>query len=73
MSGETPRVQPFFCPYCGEQDLRPSASSGWHCRTCDRRFELTFVALGEETGSSSEAVAPIGASRREAAIGRKDE
>jgi ribosomal protein L37AE/L43A len=47
MSDETPRVQPFFCPYCGEQDLRPGAESGWHCRTCDRRFELTFLALGD--------------------------
>ena len=46
MSDETPRAQPFFCPYCGEQDLRPSAT-GWHCRVCDRRFELRFAGLGE--------------------------
>ena len=58
MSGETPRVQPFFCPYCGEHDLRPSATSGWHCRTCDRRFELTFEGLGDDAGVSSEGVAP---------------
>jgi len=58
MSEETPRAQPFFCPYCGEQDLRPSATSGWHCRVCDRRFELTFIGVGESPGSSSEAVAP---------------
>jgi ribosomal protein L37AE/L43A len=47
MSDETPRAQPFFCPYCGEQDLRPSAISGWHCRVCDRRFELTFRGMGD--------------------------
>jgi ribosomal protein L37AE/L43A len=47
MSDETPRAQPFFCPYCGEQDLRPSATSGWHCRVCDRRFELTFGGMGD--------------------------
>jgi len=47
MSDETPRAQPFFCPYCGEQDLRPSATTGWHCRVCDRRFELRFAGLGE--------------------------
>lgn len=46
MSDPTPRAQPFFCPYCGEQDLRPAATAGWHCRTCDRRFELGFVGLG---------------------------
>lgn len=47
MSDATPRVQPFFCPYCGEQELRPSAASGWHCRSCDRRFELSFLGLGD--------------------------
>lgn len=62
MSDETPRAQPFFCPYCGEQDLRPSTNSGWHCRVCDRRFELTFGGMGEDAGSSSEAVAPDRAS-----------
>ena len=49
MSDETPRAQPFFCPYCGEQDLRPGTAGGWHCRTCDRRFELTFLVLGDPT------------------------
>ena len=49
VSDPTPRVQPFFCPYCGEQDLRPSETTGWHCRVCDRRFELSFLGLGEVT------------------------
>ena len=49
MSEPTPRVQPFFCPYCGEQELRPGASEGWHCRVCDRRFDLRFLGLGEVT------------------------
>ena len=49
MSAETPRAQPFYCPYCGEQDLRPSDPSGWICRVCERRFELAFLGLrGEE-------------------------
>ena len=47
MSDETPRAQPFFCPYCGEQELRPSATTGWHCPTCDRHFELSFIGLGD--------------------------
>jgi len=44
---ETPRMQPFYCPYCGEQDIRLAEPAGYHCRVCDRRFELTFVGLGE--------------------------
>jgi hypothetical protein len=57
---DTPRAQPFFCPFCGEQDLRPGAEAGWHCRTCDRRFELRFLGLGEVApGSSSGAVAAV--------------
>ncbi|MGQ0670953.1 MAG: hypothetical protein ACT4PO_15025 [Actinomycetota bacterium] len=43
----TPRAQPFYCPYCGEQDLRPDGQSAtWHCRVCDRRFELAYLGLG---------------------------
>lgn len=53
MSDPTPRVQPFFCPYCGEQDLRPAGRAAWHCRVCDRRFELGFLGLGSgEEGTS---------------------
>jgi transposase-like protein len=45
---DTPRAVPFYCPFCGEQDLRPDEkSSGWRCRTCDRRFELTFLGVGD--------------------------
>ncbi len=41
----TPRVQPFYCPYCGEQDLRPSGGDAWHCRVCDRVWELTYRGI----------------------------
>jgi tRNA(Ile2) C34 agmatinyltransferase TiaS len=46
MSDVTPRAVPFYCPYCGEPDLRPGEETGWRCRTCDRRFELTFLGVG---------------------------
>ena len=31
MSSATPRAVPFYCPFCGEQDLRPADPSGWRC------------------------------------------
>jgi tRNA(Ile2) C34 agmatinyltransferase TiaS len=44
---DTPRAVPFYCPYCGEQALRPGEDVGWRCRTCDRRFDLTFFGVGD--------------------------
>lgn len=41
------RAVPFYCPFCGEQTLRASDPSGWRCESCDRRFELTDVHVGE--------------------------
>ena len=39
------RAQPFYCPYCAEQDLRPGEQHGtYHCLTCDRVFGLKYVA-----------------------------
>jgi hypothetical protein len=43
----TQRAQPYYCPYCGEQDLRPGEEQAtYHCRTCDRLWKLEFVRLG---------------------------
>jgi predicted RNA-binding Zn-ribbon protein involved in translation (DUF1610 family) len=41
------RQVPFFCPYCGEEELRPSGSTpgGWECRSCARGFQLKFAGL----------------------------
>lgn len=49
----TARAQPFYCPYCGEQDIRPASEQRvYHCRTCDRLWELRYLRLGnpEEEG-----------------------
>jgi transposase-like protein len=45
MTGE--RQVPFYCPYCGEENLRPSGADagGWECRSCARGFSLKFVAV----------------------------
>ncbi|WP_419998686.1 hypothetical protein [Streptomyces boninensis] len=47
------RAAPFYCPYCGDEDLRPSeegsASPGkgaaWECAACNRAFKLSFLGL----------------------------
>ena len=41
------RVSPHYCPYCGEEDLRPHAEAHgtWECRACTRVFSLKFVGL----------------------------
>ncbi|MBV9025703.1 MAG: hypothetical protein JO362_18355 [Streptomycetaceae bacterium] len=41
------RAAPFYCPYCGDEDLRPSEEGHgvWECRSCNRAFRLSFVGL----------------------------
>jgi hypothetical protein len=45
--GGEQRAAPQYCPYCGDEDLRPEASSrrAWNCRSCARVFEVSFVGL----------------------------
>jgi hypothetical protein len=42
----TPRAVPFYCPFCGEQDIRPADPSGYRCEVCDRRWELRLLGVG---------------------------
>ena len=46
------RQVPFFCPYCGEEVLRPAGPGAgeWECRSCSRAFQLRFAGL---TGTAS--------------------
>ncbi|MEU6119073.1 hypothetical protein ABZ840_31610 [Streptomyces sp. NPDC047117] len=41
------RAAPFCCPYCGDEDLRPSEEGhgAWECRSCSRAFRLKFLGL----------------------------
>ena len=41
------RAVPFYCPFCGEEDLFPhgDAHGAWHCRSCTRVFGLRLVGL----------------------------
>jgi transposase-like protein len=41
------RAVPFYCPYCGEEDLEPQAEDGgWRCRSCVRAFRLRYGGTG---------------------------
>ena len=42
------RAAPFYCPYCGDEDLRPDEEGGhgsWQCHSCNRAFGLRFLGL----------------------------
>lgn len=41
------RAVPFYCPFCGEEDLFPAEEThgSWHCRGCTRVFSLRLLGL----------------------------
>jgi predicted RNA-binding Zn-ribbon protein involved in translation (DUF1610 family) len=41
------RAVTFYCPYCGEEDLRPEADplAAWRCADCQRVFVVRLVRL----------------------------
>jgi transposase-like protein len=43
----TERATPFYCPYCGDEDLRPEEEphAAWLCTGCRRVFTVKFVGL----------------------------
>jgi predicted RNA-binding Zn-ribbon protein involved in translation (DUF1610 family) len=45
--GPGERQVPFYCPYCGEEELRPAGSKAgdWACRACARSFRLRFTGV----------------------------
>lgn len=50
-------LPPFYCPYCGEERIRPVGSSTgeWTCELCRRAWTLTPLsgAAGAEAASGS--------------------
>jgi hypothetical protein len=54
------RAVPFYCPYCGEEDLRPAEVShgAWYCPDCLRTFSLKLVGIGVPTGGSAPRLPP---------------
>ncbi|MFJ1937001.1 hypothetical protein ACIOGZ_30620 [Kitasatospora sp. NPDC088160] len=53
------RAAPFFCPYCGDEDLRPSEAGhgAWECHGCRRAFQLKFLGLLSPTASTASTAA----------------
>jgi len=45
----SPQAVPFYCPFCGEQELREADPHGWRCESCDRTFDLSLLSVGGGT------------------------
>ncbi|MGW2022640.1 hypothetical protein [Streptomyces decoyicus] len=61
------RAAPFYCPYCGDEDLRPSEEAtsrgegaAWECRSCSRAFRLKFLGLLAQGLTGKTPAAPDG-------------
>jgi transposase-like protein len=57
----TERAAPFYCPYCGETDIRPFGESHteWNCRSCRRVFRVSYQGLaGDGTATSDRPAEP---------------
>jgi ribosomal protein L37AE/L43A len=46
----TERAVPFYCPYCGNEDLRPEEDNSWLCSGCRRVFSVKFIGLRPAEG-----------------------
>jgi hypothetical protein len=51
------RAAPFYCPYCGEQDIRPFGEDhgGWRCGSCLRAFRLSYRGLTRSPAAATAA------------------
>jgi hypothetical protein len=50
-SGPAARAQPFYCPYCGEEDFTPSGEERgtFVCNSCARHYKIQFIGLASVT------------------------
>jgi len=44
----TERAVPFYCPYCGDEDVRPLTDTHgtWWCQSCRRAWALKMLGIG---------------------------
>ena len=57
------RAAPFYCPYCGEESIRPFGElddphGQWRCESCRRAFRLRMIGLTR--GASGDDAQPAG-------------
>ncbi len=57
--------QPFYCPYCGEEDFEPAGAEAgtFACNSCDRAWRIELLAVNVSGGP---AAASAGAPKEEA-------
>jgi transposase-like protein len=51
----------FYCPYCGEEDLRPAEGGHgqWLCAGCRRVWSVKFIGLAGAGGVATVPAAPV--------------
>jgi ribosomal protein L37AE/L43A len=65
MSGHA--ATPFFCPYCGEEDIRPFGErhGEWVCGSCRRAWALRGVVAREPAPGSGPDARAVGVPKTE--------
>ncbi|GAA3990069.1 hypothetical protein FOF52_09075 [Thermobifida alba] len=65
------RAAPYYCPYCGDEDLEPHEGDGsrgegyaWACGSCARVFRVKFVGLRASAFADTRPTAPSGEENR---------
>ena len=51
------RSQPFYCPYCGEEDFEPSGDEAgtFTCGSCDREWKVTLLGVNVSRQAAASA------------------
>ncbi|HEX5496569.1 MAG TPA: hypothetical protein VFX70_18565 [Mycobacteriales bacterium] len=59
-------LPPFYCPYCGEERIRPAGEQAgeWACELCRRVWRLRLVGGTEAAGADGDGSAEVGPSAR---------
>ncbi len=62
----TERAVPFYCPYCGEEDIEPAGEEPgrFRCAACNRHWLLRFQGIGGRVTGSGDASAGDEGARR---------
>ncbi|MBV9486068.1 MAG: hypothetical protein JO246_08425 [Frankiaceae bacterium] len=53
----TQRAVPFYCPYCGDEDIQPIGDKpgSWWCQSCRRAWRLSMIGTGTPESLQSQA------------------